>query len=81
MHPMQIYLVVGYLFFVFYKQVIGVSDATKAVRRNRGNATFDLLFVVSLYNVDLQLYLWQSWVDLEHYSIAHFNRITVFEVL
>ena len=33
----------------YYKQVIGVSDATKAVRRDRGNATFDLLFVVSLY--------------------------------
>ena len=51
---MQIYLVVGYHFFfcllqTCYKQVIGVSDATKAVRRDRGNATFDLLFVVSLY--------------------------------
>ena len=25
--------------------------------------------------------MWQSWVEIEHYSIAHFDHITVFEVL
>ena len=23
------------------------------------------------------LYMWQSWVEIEHYSVASFNRITV----
>ena len=25
--------------------------------------------------------MWQSWVEIEHYSIAYFNRVTAFEVL
>ena len=32
------------------------------------------------YNDDVQ-YLWQSRVEIEHYSIAYFDRITVFVVL
>ena len=24
-----------------------------------------------------KLYMWQSWVEIEHYSVASFNRITV----
>jgi len=25
--------------------------------------------------------LWQSWVEIEHHSVAYFNRITAFEAL
>ena len=25
--------------------------------------------------------MWQSWVEIEHYSISHFDRITTFEAL
>ena len=25
--------------------------------------------------------MWQSWVEIEHYSVAHFDRITAFKVL
>ena len=32
------------------------------------------------YNDDVQ-YLWQSRVEIEHYSVAYFDRITVFEAL
>ena len=27
------------------------------------------------------LYMWQSRVEIEHYSIAYFDRVTVFEAL
>jgi len=26
------------------------------------------------------LYMWQSWVEIEHYSVEYFERITAFEV-
>ena len=26
-------------------------------------------------------YQWQSWVEIEHYSIVYFDRITAFEAL
>ena len=29
----------------------------------------------------MSLYMWQSRVEIEHYSIVYFNRIAVFEVL
>ena len=29
----------------------------------------------------MRLYTWQSQVEIEHYSVAHFDHITVFEVL
>ena len=33
-------------------------------------------------NEDLRLdYVWQSQVEIEHYSVAYFERITVFEAL
>ena len=25
--------------------------------------------------------MWQSWVEIEHYSVPYFNRITAFEAL
>ena len=25
--------------------------------------------------------MWQSWVEIIHYSVAYFNRITTFEAL
>ena len=25
--------------------------------------------------------MWQSWVEIEHYSVAYFDRFTAFEVL
>jgi len=27
------------------------------------------------------MYMWQSQVEIKHYSIAYFDRITVFEAL
>jgi len=27
------------------------------------------------------MYMWQSWVEIEHYSIAYFDHIAVFEAL
>lgn len=27
------------------------------------------------------IYMWQSWLEIEHYSVANFNRTAVFEVL
>ena len=27
------------------------------------------------------MYIWQSWVEIEHYSIAYFNLVNAFEVL
>jgi len=32
-------------------------------------------------NDSVLYYMWQSWIELEHYSIAYFNRITMFEAL
>jgi len=29
----------------------------------------------------IMLYLWQSWVEIENYSAAYFDRIAAFEVL
>ena len=29
----------------------------------------------------VNIYMWQSWVEIEHYSIAYFARIASFEVL
>ena len=26
-------------------------------------------------------YVWQSWVEIEHYSVAQFDRVTTFEAL
>ena len=30
---------------------------------------------------NINQYMWQSQVEIEHYSVAYFDRITVFEVL
>ena len=27
------------------------------------------------------VYMWQSWVEIEHYSVAYFARIASFEAL
>ena len=29
----------------------------------------------------IQVHMWQSWVQIGHYSVAYFDRITVFKVL
>ena len=29
----------------------------------------------------LHTYMWQSWVETEHYSVAYFNHITAFKAL
>ena len=29
----------------------------------------------------MYMYMWQSWVEIKHYSVAHFDRITMFEAL
>ena len=29
----------------------------------------------------INLHMWQSRVEIEHYSVAYFDRVTVFEVL
>ena len=26
-------------------------------------------------------YMWQSWVEIKHYSVAYFDRVTAFKVL
>ena len=36
---------------------------------------------ISLITMISQIYMWQSWVEIEHYSAAYFECITVFEVL
>ena len=28
-----------------------------------------------------QSHMWQSWVEIEHYSVAYFDRVTTFEML
>ena len=28
-----------------------------------------------------QSYMWQSWIEIEYYSIAYFDRITEFDAL
>ena len=32
-------------------------------------------------SIRVYMYMWQSRVEIEHYSVTYFNRITVFEVL
>ena len=32
-------------------------------------------------HVYIYIYMWQSWVEIEHYSVAYFDRITAFEAL
>ena len=27
------------------------------------------------------IYMWQSWVEIEHYSVAYFDHVTVFKAL
>ena len=35
-----------------------------------------------LYNyVHTYYHMWQSWVEIEHYSVAYCDRITKFETL
>ena len=29
--------------------------------------------------IEMYLHMWQSWVEIEHYSVAYIARITVFE--
>ena len=29
----------------------------------------------------MSIHMWQSQVEIEHYSVAYFNRVTVFETL
>ena len=33
------------------------------------------------YNGHLCMHMWQSRVEIKHYSVAYFDRITVFEAL
>ena len=38
--------------------------------------------LISIHNIgSMLLYMWQSQVEIEHYSIAQFDRVTTFEVL
>ena len=42
----------------------------------------DLGAVPKSYMKDLvYMYVWQSWVRIEHYSVTQFNCVTTFEVL
>ena len=36
---------------------------------------------INLLIVEKASYMWQSRVDIEHYSVVHFNLITTLEVL
>ena len=36
---------------------------------------------LNLYGIMQQIYMWQSQVEIKHYSVAYFNRIIAFEVL
>ena len=37
--------------------------------------------ILGFYTVLSRLYMWQCQVEIKHYSIAYFDRITVFEAL
>ena len=28
----------------------------------------------------MEIYMWQSWVEIEHYSVVYFDHITAFDV-
>ena len=36
---------------------------------------------VQLHYIASNKHLWQSQVEIEHYSVAYFNRVTMFKVL
>ena len=38
---------------------------------------YDICMVMCANNKNV----WQSWVEIERYSVTYFNRITVFEAL
>ena len=39
------------------------------------------LYLAYVAEVSLQMYMWQSWVEIKYYSVAYFERVTVFEAL
>ena len=52
-----------------------IDDGAKPKGTPRGHSLQDA------YTRKTYLYMWQSWVEIEHYFVAYFDHITAFEAL
>ena len=49
--------------------------------RNKASSSPLSNFECKIIPCTLQYYMWQSWVEIEHYSVAYFQCVTAFEAL
>ena len=79
------YLITGpilrYIIKCFVVNVVAMRVHIHTYSRYMATVEPRRLDVVEAVYLLEQLHMWQSWVEIEHYSVAYFNRVAAFKEL